>query len=240
MRHLLFATTALAFLTLPASVGAQQPNQGTPPGQQPPAQAQQKPSQPNQAKPGEGADITVQQKPAQITVQQPAPQVTVTQPPPQVNIQQPKPQVTIDQSKPDVNVQQAKPQVTVNQAGKPDVNVVKGAADQNRQAGNATMSAEQAERLIGKEVVSARGQDMGEIENLIVDGKGQVKGLVVQWGGFLGIGDKERVVPWNQVSYDHSSERVTIDMTKDQIQALPPYDGPQSVADLGEDTRPLR
>lgn len=236
MRNLLFATTALALLSLPGMAAAQQPNSGNPSGQQ---------AQQGQAKPGEGADIKVQQKPAEITVQQPAPQVTVTQPPPQVDITQPKPEVTVEQAKPDVTIQQAKPNVNVQQA-KPDVNVVKGTTDQTNTQANqvaatpATMPAGQAEQLIGKEVRSSGGQDMGEIENLIVDAKGQIKGLVVQWGGFLGIGDKERVVPWNQVKYDHSTERVTIDMTKEQIRALPQYDGPRSVADMGADARPLR
>ncbi|HYH19749.1 MAG TPA: PRC-barrel domain-containing protein [Azospirillum sp.] len=236
MRNLLFATTAVALLSLPGTVGAQQPNQGGQPGQQ----AQPSQTQKNQAKPGEGADIKVQQKPAQITVQQPPPQVIVTQPPPQVNIDQQKPQVTVQQPKPDVNVQQAKPEVTVTQPGKPDVNVVQERVRQETQATSATMPAGQAEQLIGNDVLSSGGQEMGEVENLIIDAQGQIKGLVVQWGGFLGIGDKERVVPWNQVQYDHANDRVVIDMTKEQIQALPQYDGPQSVADMGVDARPLR
>lgn len=103
--------------------------------------------------------------------------------------------------------------MTVNQSGKPDVNVTQGGSGQANQVATApsTMKADQAEQLIGKHVVSSGGQDMGEVNNLIVDGKGQVKGAVVQWGGFLGIGDKERVVPWNQVRYDHANNRAVID-----------------------------
>lgn len=231
MRNLLVTTTALTLLAIPAMVGAQQPTGGN-------QSNQQNQAQPNPSKPGNGADITVQQKPAQITVQQQ---------PPQVNIQQPKPEVTVNQQKPDVTVQQAKPEVTVNQGGKPDVTVVPGGtgrsdAARNNQMATApdTMPMAQAEQLIGKNVVSSGGQNMGEIENLIIDGKGQIKAAVVQWGGFLGIGDKERVIRWNQIRYDHADNRAVIDMTKEQIQALPEYDGPRSVADLGADAKPLR
>ncbi|HEY0834283.1 MAG TPA: PRC-barrel domain-containing protein [Azospirillum sp.] len=225
MRNLLFASTALALVWLPGTVAAQQATPG-----QPGVQTQQ-----NQVKPGEGADIKVQQ---------PAPQITVQQPPPQVTIEQPKPQVTVEQAKPEVTVQQAKPEVTVQQA-KPEVNVVpggtaQGTVGQSGQMATGTMPAGQAEQLIGNDVYSAGGEEMGEVENLIVNAQGEIKGLVVQWGGFLGIGDKERVVPWNQVRYDHSGDRVVIDMTKEQIQALAPYDGPRSVADMGPDARPLR
>jgi outer membrane biosynthesis protein TonB len=68
-----------------------------------------------------GAQITVQQQPADVQVTQPQPNITVTQP--QVQVTQPRPEVTVQTPQPQVSVQQAQPNVEVQRQGQPQVTV---------------------------------------------------------------------------------------------------------------------
>lgn len=52
--------------------------------------------------------------------------------------------------------------------------------------------------LMGDDVVNPRGEDLGKIEELIIDfGEGgRVAYAVLSFGGFLGMGDKLFAIPW--------------------------------------------
>jgi len=176
---------------------------------------------------GNGADIQVRQPPANVTVQQPPPQITVEQP------------------KPEVTVQQAKPDVTVLQPGQPQVNVQQqsGQTQSGQQQATAqrAMSGARAEKLIGTNAVTANGDDIGEIENLLVEPSGEVKAVIIEWGGFLGIGESRAAVPWSEVQLNEVGDRVIVNMTRNEMEAMPKYDPEQpSVAGLDSDVRPFR
>lgn len=57
-----------------------------------------------------------------------------------------------------------------------------------------------AEDLIGSSVYSQDGEDIGQIDDLIVDLDGSVEGVVIGVGGFLGIGKKLVAVEMGSVS----------------------------------------
>lgn len=57
-----------------------------------------------------------------------------------------------------------------------------------------------ASALIGLEVQNPAGKDLGEIEDLTIDGKsGKVEYAAVSFGGFAGVGDKLFAVPWEAI-----------------------------------------
>ena len=193
--------------------------------------------------------VNVQQPAPQVTVQQPLPQVTIQQPPPQVTVNQPQPQVTVQQAKPQVHVQQqGQPQVNVERQGQPQVHVQQPAKNgQNTGATNTPASAQSSgnvqhaavspgtaglplarvQNLIGTNVVGADGKDAGEVQNLLIDGSGQVRAAVVEWGGFLGIGERSAAVPVDRIQLgatNSSNDRARLNMTKDELEKLPRYD----------------
>ncbi|WAJ29548.1 PRC-barrel domain-containing protein [Antarcticirhabdus aurantiaca] len=62
------------------------------------------------------------------------------------------------------------------------------------------LTIQQADQMLGSNlmdanVVGAANEDIGEVEDLLLDQQGRVIGVVVEVGGFLGIGDKEVAIP---------------------------------------------
>lgn len=83
--------------------------------------------------------------------------------------------------------------------------------------------------LVGIDVRNLADESLGEVEDVVMD-KGQINAIVVERGGFLGIGQSYYLVPAAQVKIaqatDASGDRVepiiVLDMTPDQIKAMPP------------------
>ena len=58
-----------------------------------------------------------------------------------------------------------------------------------------------AEALIGRTVENANGDNLGEINNVIINEKGDVVAVVIGVGGFLGIGEKNVGVPFDELNF---------------------------------------
>ena len=58
-----------------------------------------------------------------------------------------------------------------------------------------------AEALIGRTVENANGDNLGEINNVIINEKGDVVAVVIGVGGFLGIGEKNVGVPFEHLDF---------------------------------------
>ena len=75
---------------------------------------------------------------------------------------------------------------------------------------------------LGKEVRSSAGENLGRIVDVLVDQGGQVRAAVIDFGGFLGVGNRRVVVDWVELHFapaDHR-DRVTINLTRDQSEQL--------------------
>src|SRR5690348_29699 len=58
-----------------------------------------------------------------------------------------------------------------------------------------------AATLTGDRVRNPAGEDLGKVEEIMIDvASGRVAYVVVSFGGFLGIGDKLFAVPWRALS----------------------------------------
>ena len=55
--------------------------------------------------------------------------------------------------------------------------------------------------VLGLRVRSSAGEDMGRIINVVVDGTGQVRAAVIDFGGFLGVGARKIAVDWNALHF---------------------------------------
>jgi hypothetical protein len=53
--------------------------------------------------------------------------------------------------------------------------------------------------LVGADVRNAQNEDIGNVEDIVVDKNGRIKGVVVGVGGFLGIGEKHVALAWDEL-----------------------------------------
>jgi len=81
--------------------------------------------------------------------------------------------------------------------------------------------------LVGLDVRNAANEDVGEIEDVVLDRGMKVKGLVLSVGGFVGVGSKYVVVDPSAVAitYDANAKewKAVMSATKDQLTAIPEF-----------------
>jgi PRC-barrel domain len=90
--------------------------------------------------------------------------------------------------------------------------------------------------VLGKDVRSAADEDMGRIVDVIVDRDGQVKGAVIDFGGFLGVGSRKVAVAWNALRFPANAkkpEHIALELTRDQVRAAPEFKEDRPVVVLG-------
>jgi sporulation protein YlmC with PRC-barrel domain len=176
------------------------------------------------------------------------PQVQVTPAQPQVLVQRPlnqeaNVQVQPAQGQSQIRYEWAEPQVTVNQAqGQPNVRVERAegqpapAAGANQQmaatstqpattgtvaAGAGSARQFSVNQLEDMNVYNARGNQLGEVEDVLIGPNNQTF-LVVAYGGFLGLGERQVVLPMDRFQLQND-RLIVAGMTEDQLRALPAY-----------------
>ena len=80
--------------------------------------------------------------------------------------------------------------------------------------------------LIGSKVVNAKNEDLGKIEDVVLDaGSGRIAYAVLSFGGFLGMGDHYVVVRPSAISFKAKDNEwhATMNANADQIRAAPEY-----------------
>jgi sporulation protein YlmC with PRC-barrel domain len=83
-----------------------------------------------------------------------------------------------------------------------------------------------ANDYIGKTVYDQAGNNIGEVNDLIVSGDGNVEAVILGVGGFLGIGEKDVAVNTQavQMVQDGDTQRLVVQATKETLEAAPSYD----------------
>lgn len=81
-----------------------------------------------------------------------------------------------------------------------------------------TSGAMSAKRLIGTDVVDAQGKDMGEIKEIVLDlHNGRVHAAVIEFGGFLGIGDNQYAFSPSELRPAKERDKLMLNVSKDQL-----------------------
>jgi len=80
-----------------------------------------------------------------------------------------------------------------------------------------------AKKLIGRNVKNADGDTIGEIKSVFISPQGKVDSVMIGVGGFLGVGEREVQLGWKDLHVTNNGEKVTVNMTKDQLKAMAPY-----------------
>ena len=88
-----------------------------------------------------------------------------------------------------------------------------------------THSPVKASHVIGRDVVNPKGENLGDIKEVMLDpGTGRIVYAVVAFGGFLGMGDKLFAVPFSAFAYDDEQEEYVLDVPKEQLKNAPGFD----------------
>lgn len=83
-----------------------------------------------------------------------------------------------------------------------------------------------SDKVEGTKVFDTRGEHVGSIERILVEKRsGKVSYAVLSFGGFLGIGDEHYPLPWSKLNYDESLGGYRVDISKDQLEGAPKYEG---------------
>jgi sporulation protein YlmC with PRC-barrel domain len=80
-------------------------------------------------------------------------------------------------------------------------------------------------RVVGLTVQNSNNDSIGKIDELLIDKGGQVSGVVVDVGGFLGMGARPVKLDWKQVKLveQDGSTVAMVDASKDTLKAMPEY-----------------
>jgi hypothetical protein len=83
----------------------------------------------------------------------------------------------------------------------------------------------EAAGIMGRSVRGPDGKDLGRIIDVIVDQNGQPRAAVIDFGGFLGLGNRKIAVDWGTLHFAPGNQEapVTLNLTTDQIKAAPEY-----------------
>lgn len=82
------------------------------------------------------------------------------------------------------------------------------------------MSAWRASDLIGSDVKNTTNEDIGEIEDILIDPKtGKISAVIVSAGGFLGLADTLSSVPPAAFRYDSESKSFVVSLTKNELES---------------------
>jgi sporulation protein YlmC with PRC-barrel domain len=81
------------------------------------------------------------------------------------------------------------------------------------------------ETLVDRALTNAAGDDLGTVEEVLIDPmSGRIAYLLVEHGGFLGIGDELFAIPWAVVRYlPGDEERLLIDIDEAQLERAPRF-----------------
>jgi sporulation protein YlmC with PRC-barrel domain len=82
-----------------------------------------------------------------------------------------------------------------------------------------------ASTIINTSVENSYGENLGKIEELMVDlNSGRVAYAVLSFGGFLGMGDKLFALPFEALSINTEDEKIILDVDKETLENAPGFD----------------
>ena len=82
-----------------------------------------------------------------------------------------------------------------------------------------------ASTLENEKVVNAAGENLGEMEDYMIDlDNGRIAYCVLSFGGFLGMGDKLFMVPWGALTLDTVNKCFILNVDKETLKNAPGFD----------------
>jgi sporulation protein YlmC with PRC-barrel domain len=93
-----------------------------------------------------------------------------------------------------------------------------------------------ASKMLGSTVYDMQNRSIGKVQDLILDTSGRVDEVVIDVGSFLGMGGKDVAVKISDIKTDNN--RLTLNLTKEQLQQMASYRLEDRNTGAGESTSP--
>lgn len=92
-----------------------------------------------------------------------------------------------------------------------------------------------ADTLLGKPVLSPSGEDMGRIVDVITDRSGMLRAVIVDFGGFLGVGSRKIAVDWRVMHFPPGGtmDKLTVQLQRNQLRSAPVYKAGEPIVVVG-------
>lgn len=85
-----------------------------------------------------------------------------------------------------------------------------------------------SEKVAGTKVENAKGENLGHIEEIMLDKvSGEVGYAVLKFGSFLGLGGKLFAIPWDMLKYDTRQDAYVIGIPVERLKDAPNFDSNQ-------------
>ncbi len=81
-----------------------------------------------------------------------------------------------------------------------------------------------AEEFIGMKVESPKKENIGKVTDLILDDQNRIVGAVLSVGGFLGIGDKQVAIPFDQLQMGDNNVILMSQASEEELKSMPAYE----------------
>lgn len=81
-----------------------------------------------------------------------------------------------------------------------------------------------SEKVVGTAVYNSAGEHLGSIHSVMLHKiSGRVAYAVMSFGGFLGLGERYHVLPWDVLTYDEQKGGYNIDTSGEKLRSAPHY-----------------
>ncbi|MEJ7642964.1 MAG: PRC-barrel domain-containing protein [Chryseolinea sp.] len=82
-----------------------------------------------------------------------------------------------------------------------------------------------ASSIIGDKILNPSGEDLGKIKDIMINlDNGSIEYIVVEFGGFLGMGEKYFAFPFNAMSVDTEQHAFILNRSKEELESAPGFD----------------
>lgn len=79
--------------------------------------------------------------------------------------------------------------------------------------------------ITGNGVVNALGEDLGKVEEIMLDiHSGRVIYVVISFGGFMGLGEKLFAIPWDALTLDTNRKVFVLNVDREMLKNAPGFD----------------
>jgi hypothetical protein len=79
--------------------------------------------------------------------------------------------------------------------------------------------------ILGQKVQGANGEDLGRVVDVQADAGGRVRLVIIEYGGFLGVGIRRTAIDWGLLRFhpDDPERPISLSVSGKQVQGTPEY-----------------
>jgi hypothetical protein len=79
--------------------------------------------------------------------------------------------------------------------------------------------------ILGKKVKGAKGEDLGRVVDVLADASGRVRVAIIDFGGFLGVGNHRIAVDWPLLRFnpEDRDQSLLLSLSREKLAAAPEY-----------------